>query len=194
MGDQEPQWTSTDTCPNPYGCNFDICPTGPCPSNGCTPAVDSLFQATWGCTTDITECNVDISTCTGGGEYKRCTTDGCAPLTNITSFETNQIDGWTLPYRLHIKGNTENLAACNAGTGASNVNAIGLTLSRCPTTEDLSDNGQFNTVTDTSLNPPVTYSTISVNLQVINQNQLVGCGSPCSKLNQGPRLGHLKMF
>lgn len=187
MGDQDPYWTSTETCPTPYGCTFTTCPTGPCPTNGCTPPIDTLFEATWGCNLDIADCNVNTSACTGGCSYRGCPQGGCTPLDNVTTFDMSQVDGWTFPYRLYIKGSTGDLASCNNNNGAVNINGSGLSLGRCPTSENLTDNGQFNTVTDP--NGGQTFSTESVNLQYINQNQIVGCFSPCQKLTEAPPNG-----
>ncbi|CAH6419655.1 Hypothetical protein HVR_LOCUS729 [uncultured virus] len=204
MGDQDPTWPLSNTCTGPYGCGFDVCPTGgSCPSNGCTPPIDTLFEATWGCSGPTGLCNYDSSSCTGDCSYRGCPNGGCNVLDSTTSFDISQVDGWTLPYKLYVKGDPSDLAQCNNGTGAANINGSGLALNRCPTTEDLTNNGQQITVIDpngptgfeagfeeSALNRaqpdfvagPITYSTESVNLQLINQNRIVGCFSPCQKL------------
>jgi hypothetical protein len=187
MGDQDPTWVTPGTCPEPYGCAFfdcssgACCPTGgSCPANGCTPPIDTLFEATWGCSVDQTDCNINSSSCTGGCFYRGCPTGGCNFLDNITSFDMSQVDGWTFPYRLYVKGDKEDLAQCNGGTGAFNIDAIGLSLSKCPTTENMSDNGQFETVTDPDTGQD--FSTDPVDLRFTKQNQIVGCFHPARNL------------
>lgn len=186
MGDQEPTWPLKENCPEPYGCTFDQCPTGGiCPPNGCTPPIDTMFEATWGCVGATADCNYNTLACTGGCNYKGCSNGGCDILNNITTFDINQINGWTFPYHLHVKGNSSDLEQCNNGTGPFNINALGLSLNKCPTTEDLTNNGNENNV----INPigptgPITYSTESVDLRLINStnNEIMGCFSPCQKL------------
>jgi len=58
--------------------NFQLYPQTGCPATGCTAPIDSLFEATWGCKTS----------------------SSCAP----TYFDTSQVDGYTLPYRVLITG------------------------------------------------------------------------------------------
>ena len=185
IGDQVPTWTSTDTCPSPYGCVFETCPAGPCPANGCTPPIDTLFEATWGCTTDTADCNFNTSACTGGCVGRPCSSGGCDFLPPVTSFDSSQVDGFTFPYKLYLKGSPEDIANCNNGAGGVNIDASQLYLANCPTSDDLSDYNNYPTVINNNLNPPVTYSTTSVNLQFTSNNQIVGCFSPCQKLTNG---------
>ena len=176
IGDQVPIWTDTETCEYPYGCHFDTCPAGPAPTTGFTPPIDSLFEITFGCSPDVetTTCNVNSSACTGGCNYFGCPNGGCDPLTPVTFFDTSQVDGWTLPYRYYVKGTASDLAMCNGGQGAQNINASTLSVGRCPTTENLSDNGQYPTLNNIDLT--------SVDLRYIRNGQVVGCFAPCRKL------------
>jgi len=134
-------------------------PPGGCPTNGCTPPIDSLFEATWGCKPGQ-ECN------------------GANPT---TWFDTSQVDGWTIPYKLTPNGDTSTCDCSGNGCGFSGVDASRLDLSRCPSGEDLSCNNQFPSV---DVNGQ-TVSLESVDLRYIVNNQVVGCMSPCKKLNYG---------
>jgi len=130
--------------------NLDIYPTTGCPPNGgCTSPVDSLFEATWGCKT--------------GGN--------CPP----TYFDTSQVDGYTLPYKLHISGNTQ----CDCtGSGCATLTLIDgsqLDVRKCPTGEDLSSNGAYSQYKNQDL-------------RVIKNGQIVGCRSPCKQMNLPPIL------
>jgi len=71
-----------------YGCNAQgreclvgdqdqYYPGGGCPSGGCTPPIDSLFEASWG-----------------------------AKSGGTTWFDTSQVDGYTIPYVVRLYGNT----------------------------------------------------------------------------------------
>lgn len=171
IGDQDPTWPLTTTCPV-TGCNYPQgeCPTGgQCPTNGCTPPIDTLLEISFGCSltgAESSNCNVNPSACTGGG---------CENLTNTTFFDMSQVDGWTLPYKLTLKGDT---SKCNNGSGASNIDGSKLNLNNCPSSENLTNNGQYPTVTDQQGN---TYNLDSVNLNYEN----AGCFSPCQKLTNG---------
>jgi len=140
--------------------NHDLYPnTGGCPFGGCDPPVDSLFEATWGCQKS----------------------SGCPPNTAITWFDTSQVDGWTIPYRVLLHGNTQ--CDCN-GAGCTNLKVIDATklgLQDCPTGEDMSYNGKF---------PQYNH----VDLRIIKNNTFVACNSPCKKFTNAVVQGGLGLF
>jgi len=111
-----------------YGCNDQgrecligdqdqYWPGGGCPGGGCTPPIDSLFEATWGCKSG----NCD----------------------KTTWFDTSQVDGYTIPYIVRLYGNT---AACDNGRGLKVLDATHVDLSKCPTNEDISARGAYPTL------------------------------------------------
>jgi len=138
-------------------------PGGGCPTNGCTPPVDSLFEATWGCKPG----------------------SSCASSNPTTWFDTSQVDGYTIPYSLKANGATSGCDCTSSGCGFSGVDASKLNLASCPSGEDLSLGG---TVPSINVNG-ATMRTSSVDLRLISNNQVIGCMSPCKKLNFGTPYG-----
>jgi len=138
-------------------------PPGGCPAGGCTPPVDSLFEATWGCRPG-TSCNAGNPT---------------------TWFDTSQVDGWTIPYKLTPVGDTSGCDCTGTGCGFKGVDASTLDVTKCPSGEDLSDNGQFTSVN--VLGQSVGLS--SVDLRIIKNGEILGCMSPCKRLNWGVPYG-----
>jgi len=140
-----------DQVPNPH-----IYPGG-CPSTGCTPPLDSLFEATWGCKLG--------SGCPGGSS-------------KVTWFDTSQVDGWTMPYRLQITGDTQ----CDCtGSGCTNlqyVDASHLNTADCPTGEDMSLYNKY---------PQYNRE----DLRLIKNGKVVACMSPCKKFALPPVQGGL---
>jgi hypothetical protein len=130
-----------------------------CPPHGCGPPVDSKFEATFGCMTG-SGCQGNPS---GGG----------APLGNLDWWNTSAVDGYTLPMQVRAIGN------CPVGPqptgpggppgGLTSCSAI--RFADCPTTENLSSNGQYPNLS-------------SVNLRLSNPatGGQAGCFSPSSKL------------
>jgi len=139
-------------------------PPGGCPAGGCTPPVDSLFEATWGCKPGA----------------------GCNSQNPTTWFDTSQVDGWTIPYKLTPLGDTSRCDCIGDKCGFAGVDASRLDLARCPRSEDVSNNGQFGNIN-------VGGKTIAMNnidLRIINdKNEVLGCMSPCKKLNWGAPYG-----
>lgn len=136
-------------------------PPGGCPTGGCQVPVDSLFEATFGCKPG-TSCNSASPT---------------------TWFDTSQVDGWTLPYRLTLYGAT-NQCDCTA-SGCPNLTVVDgshLDLANCPTNEDASANGKYPTSGGRNMS--------GLDLRLIANNQVIGCMSPCKKLNYGPPAGY----
>lgn len=142
-------------------------PPGGCPEGGCTPPIDSLFEATWGCSS--APCAINPA-------------DG-QPLGNVTYFNTSHVDGYTLPYKVIMKGDFENCDCDAEGncTGLPVIDATNLDVSKCPTDENLSMSGSFPTLGSTDLT--------SVDLRIVKDTSIVGCISPCKKLNFGQPFG-----
>lgn len=105
----------------------------------CAPPVDTKFEATFG--QDGAPCNPSTNNM-----------EGCDYV------DISLVDGFTLPFKLELKGN------CNKGGGL--IDCSGLSFAQCPTREPLYRAGTV------------------ANLQAINPhtNQVVGCYSPCTKL------------
>jgi len=138
-------------------------PPGGCPSGGCTPPVDSLFEATWGCRPG-SSCNSQNPT---------------------TWFDTSQVDGWTIPYKLTPVGDTSKCDCNGPNCGFKGVDASTLDLAKCPSGEDLSANGNFTSVNVQGKS----VSLRSVDLRIIKNGQILGCMSPCKRLNWGTPYG-----
>jgi len=134
-------------------------PPGGCPATGCTAPIDSLLEATFGCKPGAA-CNVQNPT---------------------TWFDTSQVDGWTIPYKLSVAGSTEECDCNGNGCGFKGVDASQLDVSKCPSSEDLSMNGTYPSATIDGK----TQSLTSVDLRFIHPttNEILGCMSPCKKLN-----------
>jgi len=138
-------------------------PPGGCPPGGCTPPVDSLFEATWGCRPG-SSCNAQNPT---------------------TWFDTSQVDGWTIPYKLTPVGDTSGCDCIGSQCGFKGVDASTLDVAKCPSGEDLTANGNYSTVNVQGK----TVSLKSVDLRIINNGQILGCMSPCKRLNWGAPFG-----
>jgi len=138
-------------------------PPGGCPPGGCTPPVDSLFEATWGCRPG-SSCNSQNPT---------------------TWFDTSQVDGWTIPYKLTPLGDVSGCDCVGSNCGFKGVDASTLDVTKCPSGEDLSYNGKYNSVTTNGQ----TVSLKSVDLRIINNGTILGCMSPCKRLNWGAPYG-----
>ncbi|MFH1830294.1 MAG: hypothetical protein ABH871_05920 [Pseudomonadota bacterium] len=131
--------------------------SNPCPTTtGCAPPVESKLEATWGCTlADQTQCAY-----TPQGDQ----------ITD-TYFNTSAVDGYTFPYTVTVSGNT----ITDEGQPCQNIDCTNMDLSRCPTGENLSQ-GQTQTHPEYA----------SEDLRVFDPNntsQVIGCFSPCKKLN-----------
>jgi len=139
-------------------------PPGGCPAGGCTPPVDSLFEATWGCRPG----------------------SSCNSANPTTWFDTSQVDGWTIPYKLTPVGDTSRCDCVGDKCGFKGVDATTLDLHSCPSGEDLSGWGNWSSV---NVNGKAV-SLRSVDLRIIDKsNRVIGCMSPCKRLNWSPPYG-----
>jgi len=155
---------------------------GGCPEKGCHIPVDSLFEATFGCSlSDKSQCNINPA------DQK--------PLSNETHFDTSQVDGFTLPYIVKIKGDSSELAKCffqdpkNKDNPNPTIDGSGLDVKKCPTDEDFSyvikdEHGNDKRITTVKDGDNV-HDLTRVNLQLLNDDKtkIIGCISPCKKLN-----------
>eukprot|EP01117_Protostelium_nocturnum_P014377 TRINITY_DN5470_c0_g2_i1.p1 TRINITY_DN5470_c0_g2~~TRINITY_DN5470_c0_g2_i1.p1 ORF type:complete len:495 (-),score=145.95 TRINITY_DN5470_c0_g2_i1:142-1626(-) len=135
-------------------------PEGGCPKDGCTAPIDSLFEATWGCKPGAS----------------------CYAQQPTTWFDTSQVDGYTIPYKVDVNGNNDECDCNLGGCGLKVIDATRLSLKECPTGEDLSRNGSAPTQ---SSDNGVVRNLRSVDLRLIDSssNSIIGCFSPCKKLN-----------
>ena len=169
-----------------YGCNTmgmncwigdqaQYWPGGGCPANGCTPPIDSLFEATFGCSPNIPQ--------------SQCAINPSAPTTqlgNLTWFDTSLVDGFTFPYQLNVIGNT---ASCDYGNGFTGVDASQLDLSRCPTNEDLSNDGEWPSITNPVVNITYPLDSVDLTFKSPDGSQILGCYAPCHKTSYGYPFG-----
>ena len=130
-------------------------PPGGCPPGGCQIPIDSLFEATFGCRSGTS----------------------CHSTNPTTWFNLSQVDGWTIPYRLNLYGET---AKCDCAMGKCTdlrqIDGSKLDLSKCPTNEDASA-GLYPTFNG--------LSTTNLDLRVIRNGTIIGCMSPCKRLTYG---------
>lgn len=120
--------------------------------------VDSKFEGTFGCLPSVPKANCQNNP----------SANPAAPLPQFDGWDTSMVDGFTLPYRVDVKGN------CPGGPQGNAIDCSTISFSDCPTSEDLSTNGQFPALKgqDLSFDYPKTTKT-------------AGCYSPCSKLTIG---------
>lgn len=81
---------------------------------GCTPPIDTIFEATFGCNSN--NCAKNPSNLN-------------ETLLNDTFFDISHVDGYTLPYKLEIIGDN---TKCDNNLGLTEINGINLTLDKCP--------------------------------------------------------------
>jgi len=139
-------------------------PPGGCPAGGCTPPVDSLFEATWGCKPG-SACNAQNPT---------------------TWFDTSQVDGWTIPYKLTTVGDTSKCDCVGTKCGFSGVDASRLSMDRCPRGEDVTNGGAYASSINSN---GKTVALNNIDLRIISNGKVLGCMSPCKKLNWSPPYG-----
>jgi len=136
----------------------------PCPAAGCVPPVDSKIEATWGCTLS---------------DQSQCGYDPQGDQLIDTYWNASAVDGYTLPFTITVSGNsiTDQSAPCE------NVNCADLSLTSCPTSEDLSV-GQGGSSYPAYANEDLQVKDAS--------NNVIGCYSPCKKFNY-PTYGGLNL-
>jgi hypothetical protein len=125
-----------------------------CPPEGCAPAIDSKFEGTFGCLPSI--------------DPGACQDNPSAPgmkLPQTDGWDTSMVDGFTVPYEVEL------LDDCPGGPDNGHIDCSMLTPASCPTSDDLSTNGQFPALADVDLvaRDPSTQA-------------VAGCYSPCGKL------------
>jgi hypothetical protein len=126
----------------------------PCPPSGCTPPIDSMIEATWGCDLPEAEC----------GKTPQGKT-----LKGPTWWNSSAVGGYTLPYSIE--------PAPNGGPGCVPVNCNELWKGQCPKDEDLSDGGKYPALKSVDLN---VYGPKSDGAAPAT----IGCYSPCQALTQ----------
>ena len=136
-----------------------------CPAAGCAPPIDSKFEATFGCITGI-----------AAGSCQGNPSGGGSALGRNDWWNTSAVDGFTSGYQVRVNGYcpvggvTSGDFAGPGGPAGGVINCLGLNVSGCPTTENLSANGQFP-------------AQASMNLRANNPaGGVAGCYSPAGKL------------
>lgn len=127
----------------------------PCPAGiGCAPAVDSKFEGTFGCLASV--------------PADQCLVNPSAPsqrLPHTDGWDTSMVDGYTLPFRVHVTG------TCGRGPVNNEIDCSQIMMSQCPTEENLSTNGAYPALTSVDLH--VTHPTT---------HAMSGCLSDCARL------------
>ena len=136
-----------------------------CPPNGCAPPIDSKFEGTFGC----------LPTVAPGDCLLNPADPAHRPLPVRDGWDTSMVDGFTLPYRVQVRGN------CGRGPRNNLIDCSGLPLSACPTAENISSAGQFPALASVSLR----LSSVDVDAGATIQ----GCYSDCSRLTKPQRGG-----
>ncbi|GAB4184608.1 MAG: hypothetical protein Tsb002_07770 [Wenzhouxiangellaceae bacterium] len=147
--------------------------------------INSKFEATWGCLfsgSNASNCAANPSSNNGG------------KLDGWTYWDGSAVDGFTFAYKILVKGN--NPQCFDQATGSKltdpTVDCSLLDPAEAPTTENLSTNGQYNTINGINVT--------SVNLQYTaftDPSKIIGSFSPCSIMTSGqwngwaPKLGNL---
>lgn len=128
-----------------------------CPAGiGCAPAVDSKFEGTFGCLPSVAPSTCQVNPSNPG-----------VTLGTTDNWDTSMVDGFTLPYRVDVKG------GCSGGPDGGAIDCSALTFNLCPTSENLSTSGQY---------PGLSSEDLRVFLPGSDGGTLAGCMSPCAKL------------
>jgi beta-glucanase (GH16 family) len=133
-----------------------------CPAAGCGPPVDSKFEATFGCMSNIASAS--------------CQQNPSAPGTALGTLDwwnTSAVDGYTLPATVKAIGNCPIGAQPNGPGGPPGLqtSCAAIRFADCPTAENLSSNGQFPAL-----------SSVNLNLTNPATGAQAGCFSPSGKL------------
>ncbi|HEX7026463.1 MAG TPA: carbohydrate-binding protein [Gammaproteobacteria bacterium] len=148
-----------------------------CPPEGCAPPIDSKFEATFGCIPGVAD--------------SQCAQNPSAPgqpLGRGDWWNSSMVDGYTAPVKVQVHGH------CPVGPQPAPVFGPGgppggvidcstLSVSDCPTNEDLSTNGQFPHLSN-------------VNLLATNPatGAVAGCYSPSAKLSYSHWAGGFQTY
>jgi beta-glucanase (GH16 family) len=132
-----------------------------CPAAGCGPPVDSKFEATFGCMS-----NIPSGSC-------QTNPSGSGVLGRFDWWNSSAVDGYTLPMRVDVVGSCPvgPVAEGPGGPPGGYTTCSSIRFADCPTNENLSTNGQFPALA-------------SVNLRLNNPatGAQAGCFSPVGKL------------
>jgi len=114
------------------GNNCDVQSVPPCPSEGCSPPIDTKFEASFGCMLEPE--NVTQCTKTGQG----------LPSTYQDWWDGSAVDGWTLPFSIFVNDGGMSLAPGIEGSSSQckDVLCPWLTEELCPTKEWLTPEGK----------------------------------------------------
>jgi Thaumatin family len=133
-----------------------------CPAAGCGPPVDSKFEASLGCMSNIPAAS--------------CQPNPSAPGTTLGTLDwwnTSAVDGYTLPFQVKAIGNCPIGSQSNGPGGPPGLmtSCANIRFADCPANENLSSNGQFPDLS-------------SVNLKLTNPGNgaQAGCFSPAGKM------------
>ncbi|MEM7352144.1 MAG: hypothetical protein AAF657_15190 [Acidobacteriota bacterium] len=143
------------------------------------PDINSKFEATWGCKytgAQASKCAVNPSS----------TTTPKAKLDDWTYWDGSAVDGYTFAYDISVSGTGIDCRDQHTGKALPDPNVVcsGLKASDCPTAENLSTNGQYNSINGVNVT--------SVNLELTaasDGSKVIGCFGPCAKLTTGQREG-----
>jgi hypothetical protein len=139
-----------------------------CPAGiGCSPAVDTLWEGTFGCIA-------------GAGT---CLSNPSAPGTPLGSYDwwdASFVDGYTTPVKVVISGSCPTGLQPNGngpgGPPGGVFDCSNLTLNNCPTSDNLSTNGAYPALANENLN------LYHPNADGTYSSTKVGCFSPSGKL------------
>ena len=139
-----------------------------CPAGiGCAPPIDSKFEGSFGCIAGAGTCLQNPS---GGGA-----------LGPLDWWDASFVDGYTVPIKVVVNGSCPAGPQSNGPGGPPNgiFDCSALKLSSCPTSENLSTNGEFPALANESL--VLHYP----NANGTPSGTVAGCFSPASKLTSG---------
>jgi len=116
------------------GNNCDVQSVPPCPPSGCSPPIDTKFEASFGCLVEAE----NRSQCTKTGQG--------LPSTYQDWWDGSAVDGWTLPFAIYVNDGGWGLAPGVKGSSnqCKDVLCPNLTQELCPTKEWLTPEGKQN--------------------------------------------------
>lgn len=148
------------------------------PSDG---LLSTTFWPKFGCNDDGTNCELDKIFPSIDSKFEASWGNtNCSQinpsLACMSHYIINQIDGYTLPFNVEVSGLGAGMNSCRS------TECSRLSLSKCPKNENLSGHNKYPTFKN-------------INLQVYskeNSKNIVGCMSPCNKLNYDYPYNHHK--